>query len=387
MTFLRCVPILMCTALLATPSFAADVVTLTNGDRLTGQVKSASGSSLEVETDALGTVRIKRSSVAQVTRTGADGRAQVLSAADITRLGSAIATASQSPSWNAAANGDLALSRGNSDTATLSVNGAATRAGGGSRFDTYANYLLTTVGSGTGTTLARAVRSGARLDRDVARPLYVFGFGDIEHDFLQLLDLRTVVGGGAGLHVANRPRVQANVFGGVSYARDSYAAVVTDPATTPTTTTTTTTETTPTGGSPNANANGRALAVGRNRTIVVETRTPPEVVNETLSRSVGEYVFGQDLYTQLSDTTSLTQRFVLFPAIADPGDFRISLDLTLTSQMSERWQWHTTVSDRYLRIPPAGGAVRNDLFVATGIGLTFGRGDVGGYRGADTRGR
>jgi hypothetical protein len=45
------------------------------------------------------------------------------------------------------------------------------------------------------------------------------------------------------------------------------------------------------------------------------------------------------------------------------------------------------VADRYLRIPPSGGAVRNDMFIASGVGVTFGGGDVGGYRGADTRGR
>ena len=40
-----------------------------------------------------------------------------------------------------AANGELAMNRGNSDTATLSINGTATRLSDGQKLATYGNYL------------------------------------------------------------------------------------------------------------------------------------------------------------------------------------------------------------------------------------------------------
>jgi hypothetical protein len=357
-------------------------------------LRSATGTEVVFASDLAGVLTVKRASVAQLMRAGADGRSQVLAAAALDALASA--ASAQTVSWNGSTNGELAMNRGNSDTATVSINGTATRLGDGRKLATYGNYLLSTVGTGVGATLARAARGGARFDADIARPLYGFGFADVENDVLQLLNLRTVIGGGAGLHLVNSRRVQTNVFGGVSYARDRYAEPMIDTTTAETTTTapatTTTTTTTTPGNSANsgnanagANASGRAVAVGRNRTVVVVGRTPPAVVNPTLTRSVAEFVFGQDLATTLGEAVTLTQRVSVFPAVKDLGDLRVSFDLSLSGRISEHWQWHTTVSDRYLRIPPSGGAVRNDLFIATGLGVTFGQGDVGGYRGADTR--
>lgn len=361
---------------------AADRLTLTNGDSLTGRLRSTTDTEVVFESDLAGTVRVKRASVKEL---ATDGRARPLPAAGT----SAPDPTSMRANWNGATNADLAMNRGNSDTATVALDSVATRLGPGDKLGVYGNYLMSTVGAGSGTTLARALRTGARYDRDIARPLYTFGFGDIEHDLLQLLDLRTVVGAGAGVHLANTARAQANIFGGISFAHDRYSEVVdtTTPATTPATTTPAATTPGNSAGA-NATANPNARAVGlRNRTVIIESRTPPAVVNTTLTRNVGEYVLGEDVVAQLSDTVTLTQRVAFFPAIKDTGDYRISFDFSLTGQMSEHWQWHAMVADRYLRIPPSGGAVRNDMFIASGVGVTFGGGDVGGYRGADTRGR
>lgn len=377
---------------MAAHAVAADRLVLTNGDALTGQLRSATATEVVFASDLAGVLTLKRTSITQLTRIGTDGRSQVIAASALDSIASA-STASGA-SWNGSANGELAMNRGNSDTATISMNGTATRVNDGEKLATYGNYLLSTVGPGLGATLARAVRGGVRYDKDVVQPLYAFGFADLEHDLLQLLDLRTVIGGGAGLHMVNSPRVQANVFGGVSYARDRYAEPVTDTVTTSTTATATSTTTTTTTTSPGnsaasanagSNANGRAVAVGRSRTVIVPGRTPPDIVNLTLTRSVGEYVFGQDLVATLGEAVTLTQRAVVFPAVNNFGDYRMSFDLSLSGPISQHWQWHSTVSDRYLRIPPSGGAVRNDVFIATGLGVTFGQGDVGGYRGADTR--
>jgi hypothetical protein len=113
--------------------------------------------------------------------------------------------------------------------------------------------------------------------------------------------------------------------------------------------------------------------------------TPPTIVRTSLSRNVGEFLVGQDVTHQLSDTVNLSERFTVFPAFGDTQDYRVSFDLSLSAQLNGWLQWNFTGADRYLHIPPAGGAVQNDVFISTGLGITFGHGDGGGYTGSDSR--
>jgi hypothetical protein len=401
--------------LTSSPLLAADHVTLVNGDSLTGRLERADGKEVVFESDLVGRVTIKWPSVRQLTsdatltverlsgeqvagKLAVDGATIAVMRSDGSRVGvplnniRSIGTALPgSGTWGGSFDGNLALSRGNTDTLTVAAMTTATRSSRGQKIGTYATLIYSDIGIGADrTTLARTTRGGVRLDRDVAGPAFVFGFGDLENDPLQLLDLRTVVGGGGGLHLVNNGRTQLNAFGGVSFAHDKYTEVITviEPATTTTTTTTTTTppaSTTNPGNS--ANAPGRAVTVGKNKTIVISTRTPPVIVRTTGARDVGEFVFGQDLWSQLTDRFSVTERLTFFPAMEDVHDYRISFDLSLFAQLSDRWQWNISASDRYLRIPPSGGAVSNDLFISSGLGVSFGKGGGGGYTGADVRPR
>lgn len=332
---------------------AADRVTLVNGDVLTGTVTARTPVSISLDTALVGRVTIPVSTVRSISSVEDE------------------AHAAASGPWRGAVSADAAVSRGNADTATLNVNVGVARSTRQQTIALFATSLASTVGIGSAeVTTARSNRGGIRMDRDVTGPLYGFGFFDAENDPLQLLDLRTVAGGGLGMHVARGDRGEANLFGGVSYARDAYSAPVTTP-----TTTTTSTNVTP--------GNSGSLPPGKGGAIPGRTRTPPSVVNTTLSRSVGEWVVGHDAYAQLSDRVSLTERAALFPALAAPSDYRVSLDATIGAQLNGWLQWNATVADRYLRIPPAGGAVRNDLFVASGFGVTFGAAG-GHYTGADS---
>jgi len=197
----------------------------------------------------------------------------------------------------------------------------------------------------------------------------------VENDALQLLDLRTVVGGGVGVHALKTGATQFNLFAGASYARDSYAAAVT----------TTTTTTSPTSGPPVTPPGQGGTPPGQSGIKPTRGGTPPSVVRTALSRDVGEYLVGQDLTHQLSDKVGVTEGLAIFPAIGDVQDYRVSFDLSLWAQLNGWLQWNVSVADRYLHIPPAGGAVQNDLFISTGLGITFGRTSGGDYTGADGR--
>ena len=286
-------------------------------------------------------------------------------------------------SWHGAVNTGIDVSHGNTETRGISANGTVTRLGPRDRLGLFATHLSSSVGSGSdAVTTARATRGGVRYDHDLQKALYAFGFFDAENDLLQLLDLRTVAGGGAGAHLFRSDVTQVNTFAGASYARDSYTEV----ATTDTTSTTATTA----GGPPATTPGKGGTPPGQGGTPPGQTRvtrggTPPAVVRTSLNRNVGEFLIGQDLTHQLSGSAGVSEAFTVFPAVQEFADYRVSFDVTLWAQLNGWLLWNASVADRYLHIPPAGGAVQNDTFFWTGLGITFGRGASGAYAGADGR--
>jgi hypothetical protein len=385
------------------PVAAADRITLTNGDVLTGQVRSGSHTALSFDTELVGRVSINWTAVSTVTSTTsvrttlrneqtiegalavADGRVSIRRA-DGTTVAVAVGeiqalevttTPAGAVSWHSSLNADLATGRGNTETSTASTYGRVTRLGRRDKLGLFGTYLFSAVGSGVNeATTARSTRGGARYDHDVVGSLYGFGFSDVEHDPLQLLDLRLVVGGGAGGHLLKGGTTQLNIFGGLSYARDAYVepiVVTSEPSTAGNTMTGPAVTPPGQGGTPPGRSGVRPTRGG----------TPPPIVRTSLSRSVSEFVFGQDLWRQLSNTLSLTESLTVFPAVSDMQDYRVSFDLSLSAQLNAWLHWNLNILDRYLHIPPAGGAVQNDTYVSTGLGIAFGRSDVGGFGGAD----
>jgi putative salt-induced outer membrane protein YdiY len=365
-------------ALLAPIDARADYLVLANGDRLTGTIQSESPAEFVVMTELAGRVLLRRGDVVNVTRTE--------------RAAQQTAPGSSSHAWNGVANAGLDISHGNSPSQTVVVNAALTRVGTRDKLGLFGASLYSMTGAGdSATTLVRSVRGGARYDHDVTTRLFGFGFGEIEHDLLQLLDLRTVAGGGGGVHAVRTRSTLLNFTAGASFAHDAYVDLsVAGSSSTPTSPTSSgssgTTQPGNSGNGPSGSLQGRGLATapGQNRG---RNGTPPAVVRTSLNRNVGEFMVGQDLWQQVNDAISVTQRLGVFPAVGDFADYRVSFDATLGVQITSRLQWNATVADRYLHVPPAGGAVRNDLFVSTGLGVTFGGGGAGTYQGTDGRPR
>lgn len=395
----------VCAAVVSAASAAsADQVVLKNGDSVTGTVASASTSDVAIDSELAGRVTVKWSAVTHLTSTtsvratlatgqkveGApvvsDGRFAVRLVNGTTVPGDlatmrgleVVSAPVNAPSWHGSLNAGLDVSRGNSETSAISTYGTTTRLGPRDRLGAYGTYLFSSIGSGSNAvTTARATRGGLRYDHDLLGPLFGFGFGDAENDPLQLLDLRTVIGGGAGVHVLKTAATQLNLFGGVSYAKDSYTDV--------TSTTTTTTTTTSTGGPPITPPGQGGTPPGQSGIKPKRGGTPPSVVRTSLSRNVAEFLIGHDLGHQLSDSVNLSEAVTMSPAMSDFQDYRISFDLSLSVQLNGWLQWNLNVADRYLNIPPAGGAIQNDAFISTGLGITWGRGDRGAYTGAGAR--
>jgi hypothetical protein len=382
----------------------ADQIVLKNGDKVTGRIDAVSKNELIVATESAGRVAIKWKAVVSVTATTyvrstlhdgqvvvgmlvvSEGRIAIqqrngtMAPVDLDSVqGFDLGTAGEAV-WRGVFTAGVELSRGNAETLTVATTDVATRVGPHDRLGLFGTYLFSSVGTGANeVTTAHTARGGGRYDHDLIGALYGFEFAEADTDPLQLLDHRVVLGGGLGVHVFKTGMSQFNVFAGVSWAADRYAQGTT---TTGTGTGSTGTSTSPGQG---GTAGQSSSAPGQNKIQPTPGGTPPAVVRTTLSRNVAEALTGQDFFQQLSNSVGLSEGLTFYAATASTSDYRISFDLSLWAQLNGWLQWNLTLADRYLHIPPSGGAVQNDTYLTTGLGITFGGGANGAYKGADVR--
>jgi putative salt-induced outer membrane protein YdiY len=349
--------VLVAAAFLLPERAFADHVILRNGDRLTGTITSEAPAAIVVRTVLAGTVSLQRSDIASIARDD---------------VPTSDADSGAGSHWSGAIAGGIDLSRGNSPSTNLAANTRLTRVTPHSKLDMFGGTAFSSSGAGeTRVTNIQSARGGVRYDHDLASQFFAFGFGDLENDQLQLLDVRSVVGGGLGLHLIKNRSSQLNVSAGLSLAHDAYASEsvveVSEPAP---------------AGQGQGQGRGQTTAPGLQRR---RNGIPPSVVRTSSIRNVGELAIGQDWWRQLNDTISINERVGFFPAVGDFSDYRVSFDSWLGVQLNTWLQWNVMISDRFLNIPPAGGAVQNDLYVSTGVGITFGGGAAGAYGGTDRR--
>lgn len=331
----------------------ADQITLRNGDRITGTVQKLDAGSLVVTTNALGDVRIKMEAMSAVVtdkpiRVEANGSTYdssrielgsekvMLFTADgsreferssISSLLSAELVANaqkQEPSelapllrfWNVGLDAGVSGAHGNAEILTANVGVRATRVTPRERLAVNFTSLLSRNKTDAQTvTSANAIRSGLRYDLNLSRRIFTFGFTNFESDRVQKLDLRNVLGGGAGLRVVDSQRTQFDVFTGGSFNREY-------------------------------------LAVGENR-------------------KSGEILVGHDLSYKMSPRTAMGSRFSFYPNMSDTGEYRATVDTTTSTRLNHWLGWHVTLSNIYVSNPPIG-AKNNDLLISTGFRVTLG---------------
>lgn len=333
---------------------SADQVTLVNGDRITGTVVKGDEKSLTLDTKAMGTVTVARGEIAAIqsdqplhlglsdgqtlvgTLSTADGKVSVETRSAgkvVVSLGSigTIRSAAQQAAheaeieryrdpglldlWAGSVDLGLSLTSGNSSNLNFALGGNAVRQTKRDKISLYvASVYSRSEVAGVTATTANAVRGGGRYELFLNDRLNVFGFGDLEHDVFQQLDLRMVLGGGLGYYVVKSKRTQFQVFGGGNLNKEYFT--------------------------------------------------------DGLRRTTGEILAGQDLSAKLSDRFSLAERFVVFPNLSERGEYRLAFDVSALTTLKKWLGWHITFSDRFLSDPPAG-SVRNDILLTTGLRFTF----------------
>jgi putative salt-induced outer membrane protein YdiY len=353
----------------------ADQVVLKNGDRLSGKIVTGDGKTLLLKSEFAGDVTIQWDAITDIESsdniniTLKDGTR--LSGKVTTRDGKFVvagAPAAATPSvaakeaivavrndaeqhsfdvetermahpkfqyfWNGTLDTGLALTRGNSETANFTLAAKAIRETPRDKLTVYGDYIFANNSSvPPSVTTANALDAGLRGDLNFRTHLFVFAFTDFQTNQLQHLDLRSVFGGGFGYHLIKTANTTFDLFGGISYDRDSFGAYnLTNP-----------------------------------------TPPPALLLFPSSVQNSAEAVLGEEFDAKLSKRTALTERFSFYPNLSHTGDYRFQLDSTISTQMKRWLSWQATFSDRYISYPPVG-LKANDLLLSTGLRVMWGKG-------------
>jgi putative salt-induced outer membrane protein len=361
--------------LLAALGTRADQVVLKNGDRFTGKIVTGDGKTLLLKSEFAGDVTIQWDAITDLESSDNIN----ITLKDGTRLSGKVTTqggkfvvagapAAATPSvaskeaivavrndaeqhafdvetekmahprftyfWNGTVDTGLALTRGNSETANFTLAAKAVRETPRDKLTVYGDYIFANNNSvPPAVTTANALDAGLRGDLNIRPRLFVFAFTDFQTNQLQHLDLRSVFGGGFGYHLIKTPNTTFDLFGGISYDRDSFGAYT------------------------------------------LPNPTPPPVLLLFPSsvQNSAEAVLGEEFDAKLSKRTAFTERFSFYPNLSHTGDYRFQLDSTISTQMKKWLSWQATLSDRYISYPPIG-LKANDLLLSTGLRVMWGRG-------------
>jgi putative salt-induced outer membrane protein YdiY len=211
----------------------------------------------------------------------------------------------------------LALTRGNARADTFTTAFNATRV---TRKDkimvSFSQIHGTARLNNTTDTIASALRGGWTYNRDLTPRFFVTTLNTYEHDRFQNLDLRFVLGGGFGVNAVKTDRANLSFTGGGDYERENF--------------------------------------------------------DNNLNRNSGEANFGDDFLYKLSAATNITQSFRIFPNVTYTGEYRANFDVAAVTAVKKWLGFHLTASDRYVS-NPVFGRQRNDIILATGLRLTFGK--------------
>jgi putative salt-induced outer membrane protein YdiY len=337
-----------------------DQVTLKNGDRVSGTIVKSDGKTLVLKTEAAGELTIKWDSVSGIVSsqplslqlkdgqivsgvvTTDDGKLEVATrdrgtvaaprdSVVAVRNGEEQSTYDrlQHPRitdfWSGLLDTGLSETRGNSAQLAFTLAAKAARVTNRNKLSVYATSVYATDNTTPPSrTTANSIQGGARFDYNLRPRLFVFAIADFAYDEFQHLDLRSVLGGGVGVHLIKTENTAFDVFAGGDYDHEKF--------------------------SPN----------------------PPLVLTDT-TRNVAEIVAGEELSWKLNHRISVSERFSAFPNMSDMGQYRFQFDGTAATKLKNWLSWQITVSDRYLSnsLP---GLKSNDELLSTGLRVTFGKG-------------
>ncbi|MDP3254020.1 MAG: DUF481 domain-containing protein [Hydrogenophaga sp.] len=211
------------------------------------------------------------------------------------------------------------ISSGNNDARSLNLSGEAARQTDNDKW-TWNARADQASNSGVVTTDRYGLRS--QYDRNISPDWFAFGSGETLRDKLANIDARYSVASGVGRHVWREERGYFDVSAGLGYTYDRYLSA-TDIA---------------------------------------------GAMRDRYGRL--ELVLAEESSHKLTETTSLRQKFTLYPDLRDSGKYRAVLDTGLTVAMTQALNLSAGFSYRY-DSDPGTGLEKGDAMFVTGVSLRF----------------
>jgi putative salt-induced outer membrane protein YdiY len=325
----------------------ADQIVMKNGDRVTGSIIKQDGKTITVKTANFGVVTAPWDQVESITSdtpvtvalkdgksvagklATAEGKVQVagvaVAPADVTAIRNAdeqrnyerLLRPGMLDLWSGSGSLGFAGANGNARTLTFTTAANAARVTRTDKMSLYFNVIKAsaTVNQKSSST-AQAVRGGWGYEHNVSSRFFLSVFNDYEYDKFQNVDLRFVLGAGAGVHVWKHERSTLDFSAGAGYNHSSFG--------------------------------------------------------DGSSRSSAEAFWGYEYFYKLSSASSFTHGFRMFNDLSHTGDYRMNADLGIATKLRKWLSWNVSLSDRFLS-NPSPGRKTNDWLYSTGLGVTFSR--------------
>ncbi len=343
----------LCLLMLVCAAARADVVTLKNGDRLTGTVvKAAEGKVIiksvydvevtlpwdavaSIEADEPVYVGMEDGKVISGAITLKGDTAEIISkdAGTVPAARDGIVYIRSKDSydaeidrylsprlidlWTASLDFGISQARGNAYASNMTTSAVAARATPRDKIGLHFTSIRASAKTdGVSVPTANAIRGGLKYDLNLTPNIFTFASSDFEFDEFQQLDLRFAPAWGLGHHVWKSDRGYFDWQAGAALNREWFST--------------------------------------------------------GLTRTSGEGLIGQDLLFRLTQRISLREKALIFPNLTNRGEYRLNVDLSADAALWRWLGWQFTVSDRLLS-DPVPGSKKNDLLFTTGLRLTFAR--------------
>lgn len=330
---------------------AADVITLKNGDRVTGAIIKKDGKTLTIKSEHFGVVTLpweqvdsikadqtlnvvlqdgktvqstlatKGDKVEVAQQTVAPAEIVVIRNADEQKAYERLQAPRLTDLWAGTGTIGWAGTRGNADTTTFTVGLNGARVTRTDKTFLYFNAVRASASvNNRSATTAQAVRGGWGYNRNLSPRMFVNTFNDYEYDRFQALDLRAVFGGGLGYIAWKGERGRLDLVGGAAYNHERFS-----PAPRP-----------------------------------------------SFTRNSAEAYWGNDFSYKFSAATSFVQSYRMFNNLTNTGNYRMNFDAGANTRLTKWLTWNISLSNRYLS-NPAPNRVNSDWLYTTGFGFTFAR--------------
>lgn len=214
--------------LLSLPALA-DEVRLTNGDRISGEVKARSGDRLVVQTEYAGELSIRLGDVQSVSLTDTEGVLHEIGPLELATLDPRPYKMRDAVAYAGRALLSAAYTRGNADSDHVHLDGDFT-----ARAKAYRYNLSGRIDRRSDALVQEntAWLAGANYDRFLDERQFAYVRGSLEHDEAKDVDRRAAAGLGYGLQLWETEAANVSVRGGLDYvtverifgAREEYPA-------------------------------------------------------------------------------------------------------------------------------------------------------------------